>query len=233
MKLSNSWFPTSLQERAAWFHNFSNQFGVVGISLGFTAEEIAALEDDSQVFEFLAGATKSIDMFVDAFRQYRLVLTEGNIGEPSPSYPPNPAFAGIPCATGIFERLDRIVKRVRTAPAYTPEIGALLGIIPSVPGPQPEAEIKPTLTAVSMPGSVVNVKFVRGSTAGIAVEVKVDNAETWSEAGRFYKSPAALVIPENPSKLPRSVQIRARYVDGNTAVGQYSAAVTTATQPAL
>ena len=231
MRPSNKWFPSSLSERATWFNNFANQFSVVATSLGFTAAELSETENDNQSFQFLASTSAAIEAFVDAFRQYRLVLTEGNIGDPAPAYPPNPAFAAAPCATGIFERLDQTVKRIRSAPAYTSEIGALLGIIPSNPGPQPEDEMKPTLTAVPMPGSVVNVKFVRGSTDGIAVEMKIDNAETWSDGGKYLRSPAQLAIPENPSGLPRSVQIRARYVEGNDPVGQYSAAVTTATQP--
>jgi hypothetical protein len=84
-----------------------------------------------------------------------------------------------------------------------------------------------------MPGSVVNVSFKKKFTNGIRVEIQVDNAATWSDAGRYYESPAELVIPENPQNLPRSVQVRARYVEGNTAVGQYSQTATVATQPAV
>ena len=84
-----------------------------------------------------------------------------------------------------------------------------------------------------MPGSVVNVSFKKKFTNGIAVEIKVDNAATWSDAGKHWASPAQLVIPENAQNLPRSVQVRARYVEGNTAVGQYSQTATVATQPAV
>ena len=66
----------------------------------------------------------------------------------------------------------------------------------------------------------------------IAIETKLDNAETWTEAGKFYGSPAELVIPENPDGLPRAVQLRARYIDKNTPVGQLSDVITTATKPA-
>ena len=233
MRLSNTWFPTTLQAQAGWFNNFANQFASVGASLGFTPEELAAVDDDNQVFQFLATNTKTVNAYHDAFRQYRNVLLEGNIGDPAPAYPPALPAGGIPCPTGIFARLQRTVAQVRSATNYTTEIGALLGILPPPPpGPSPESEMKPNLSAVSMPGNVVEVKFVRGKTDGISVETKIDNAETWSSAGKFIKSPASLVIPENPSGLPRSVQIRARYVEGNSPVGQYSPAVTTATQPA-
>ena len=70
-----------------------------------------------------------------------------------------------------------------------------------------------------------------GLTNGIVVETKIDNSETWSSVGIFPTSPAIVVVPQNPQNLPRSVQIRARYVEGNSPVGQFSDIVTTATQP--
>lgn len=91
--------------------------------------------------------------------------------------------------------------------------------------------MQPALKTVSLPGSVVQVKFVRGTTDGVVLETKVDNADTWSDAGRFFSSPAELVIPQNAQNLPRAVQVRARFVEGNSPVGQFSDIVTTATQP--
>ena len=135
-----------------------------------------------------------------------------------------------PVPTGIWERVDGFVKRIRVAPAYTNEIGALLGIIPSGSGPQPENEMRPDLTPTSLPNSVVQVKFVRGKSDGVVIETNLDNG-TWSEAGRFFKSPATLAIPENPTGVPRAVQLRARYVEGDSPVGQFSPTVTIATQP--
>ena len=64
------------------------------------------------------------------------------------------------------------------------------------------------------------------------IETKLDNSDTWLNAGQFQSSPATLVIPGNPESLPRAVQLRARYVEKNAPVGQYSAVVATATQPA-
>ena len=92
-------------------------------------------------------------------------------------------------------------------------------------------EMQPKLKAVSMPGSVVQVKFTRGQMDGVVNETKLDNAETWTETGRYFTLPAELVIPTNAQNLPRSVQMRARYVEGNTPVGLYSQVDTVATLP--
>lgn len=66
---------------------------------------------------------------------------------------------------------------------------------------------------------------------GVTVEMKVDNAETWSDAGRFTSSPAELTIPQNAGNLPRAVRVRARYFEKDAPIGQFSAVVSTATQP--
>ncbi len=231
---NNRYFPTSLQERVAWYANFKTQFTIVATSLGFVAADVTAVTADNAVMQSLGLVAVELEAYKDAARQYRIVITEGNIGDPTPEFPEAPQYAapgGV--ATGIFERLDNLVKRIRVAPAYTPEIGALLGILPTqTSGPQvPEVDLQPTLKTVSLPGSVVQVRFVRGNMTAVAVETKIDNADTWSDAGKFYSSPAELVIPQNAQGLPRSVQVRARYVDKNTPVGQFSDIVTTATQP--
>lgn len=231
---SSKWFPTSLQERAAWYNNFATQFAVVYVSLGFKPTDNTEIAQDNATMQFLAQTAIALDAFKEAIRQYRVIITEGNLGDPTPVFPANTTFEQpLPASqTGIFERLDDFVKRARVSPGYTSEIGALLGILPSTPPSLAPADMQPSLKTVSLPGSIVQVSFVRGNTNGLAIETKIDNSDTWSDAGKFFNSPAELKIPVNAQNLPRSVQVRARYVEKNTPIGQFSDIVTTATQPA-
>lgn len=231
MTPSNRWFATSLQDRAAWYQNFSFNFSGVALSLGFTAGDISSVGDDAEAMLFLADTALKVEAYASAATQYRRIITQGNIGEPKPAFPDPlvlPAAPGV--TTGIFERLDDLVKRIRVAPNYTDEIGALLGILVSPIEPGPVDEIQPEIKALSMPGSVVRVSFVRGKSDGVLIETKIDKAN-WAETGRYFKSPADITIPENSENLPRAVQVRARFIDGNTPVGQFSPVVSTSTQP--
>src|SRR4051812_17145789 len=126
---SSKWFPTSLQERAAWFENFATNFAAVAVSLGFVAADATAVQHDADMMTFIAATTVTVDSYDEAIRAFKKTLTEGAIGEPTPGFPADLAFT-VPTvvATGIFERLDNLVKRIRFSPSYTPEIGALLGI---------------------------------------------------------------------------------------------------------
>ena len=228
-----AYFPTSLPGRAAWFGNFAAKFALVGLALGFTQDEIDAVLADNQLIQFLLAADTQGKAVESARRQFRKVITEGNIGDPTPSWPS--PYTGEPAdpppATGVFERLDDLVKRIRSAPNYTDETGALLGIIPVKPDPISPDFVKPEPSILALPGNRVNVSFKRGEMSGIDVEVQIDNDGTWSNMGRYVKSPAEIVIPENAQNLPRAVQVRARYFQGNTVVGQFSDIDVVATTP--
>jgi hypothetical protein len=212
-------------------NNFNIQLQLVGPAMGITPAEITAFGLDNDNFQFLADAAVQIDAYTEAVRQYRKVYTEGDVGAPTPDFPPDITLT-LPGVrpTGLFERLDGIVKRIRTAPLYTPETGAALGIIPSKGDDIIESEMKPTLKASAMPGNVVEVSFTRGKSDGIDIETIIDGTGGWTSSGRFFKSPAALNIPSGTA-LPRAVQIRARYVIGNQSVGLNSDTVNVVTTP--
>ncbi len=234
MMPSKSWFPSSLQNQAAWFQNFNTQFSGVGLSLGFVAADITRVSNDNQMVQFCADQTVVVENFAKAFRAYRDTLFTGDQSGPQPAYPPLPTETPSgPLNAGIFERLDDLVKRIRVAPNYTAEIGELLGITPSTTvRPAPE-EMQPTLKATPLPGSVVQVKFVRANTIGVMIEMQIDNSGTWSSAGNYFSSPAELVIPQNPQNLPRAVQVRARFLEKNGPVGLYSQVDTVSTVPTI
>src|SRR6266540_867508 len=110
---SNKWFPTSLQERSAWFQSFATQFTVLGPTMGFAPDDTDQINNDNDVFQFLASETVSVDAFKDGWRQFRITLSEGDDGDPNPNLPVfTPQVAPTGSETGIFERLDAMVKRI-------------------------------------------------------------------------------------------------------------------------
>ena len=166
---SVKWFPQSLQERAVWHDNFTLRFASVAPGLGFLPAEVITVQTDNTCFQDLATGREQLDAFVESVTMYRKNVTEGNIGEPTPVFPTAPTItpAELP-PTGIFQRLIDLVARIRSAPTYTTEIGALLGIIPSAStsgsgSGTDDVELKPVLKANTMPGNVVQVKFTRAA----------------------------------------------------------------------
>jgi len=106
-----------------------------------------------------------------------------------------------------------------------------LGIVPSKSDPIAPNDMQPVLKQTALPGNVLEVAFKRGKSNGIVVEVIVDKAPGWVSMGNFFNSPAVLTIPQSENDLPRAVQIRARYLEKGTQIGQWSETYNCVTLP--
>src|SRR5215203_182239 len=140
-------FPQSLQERAAWLQNFLTNLTPIAPTLGVTPAELASVGLDIEDFQSLAATTLSVENFKASVREFRLSFSEGRVGDPQPVFPGESFNAppNAPRPAGFFQRLIEIIDRIRTAPAYTPEIGAALGIIPSQSTSIAEIDVKPLI----------------------------------------------------------------------------------------
>ncbi|HEV8593316.1 MAG TPA: hypothetical protein VGQ55_14530 [Pyrinomonadaceae bacterium] len=221
---SRNWFPQSLQERAAWFQNFATQFTVLGPTMGFAADDTDQINNDNDVFQFLASETVSVDAFKDGWRQFRITLSEGDDGDPNPNLPVfTPQVAPTGRKTGIFERLDAMVKRIRVAPLYTPEAGALLGIIPSKPDSIGEADLKPVIKASE---SFSNYKFTLNVTRlgqeAFKVQILRNGNGNWTDNGFATSNPFDVTVTPTTPGQPERVQVRAILLQKNEPVGQPS-----------
>lgn len=168
---SRRWFPLSLQERAAWYENFNTQIQTIGATLTLVPADLTAIAGDNVILQALASIAVELEAYKDAVRQYRIIITEGDIGDPTPAFPALPVYSS-PAGgtTGLFERLDDFVKRIRSAPAYTDEVGALLGIIPSSPAPPNLVDLKPVIKASeSYNGYKFNVDVTRLGMKGFKI----------------------------------------------------------------
>jgi hypothetical protein len=224
---SRKWYPQNLADQVLWWANFATQFAAIGLGLGFTAGEIAAVQDDNSVMQFLAQTREAVEAYVKAIRQYTNDIRELPIGEPTPAFPADPSFT-LPnvVATGINQRLDELVDRVLAAPGYTNEIGALLGIIPTGPtGPganTPVDELKPVIkTSQSFSDYKFTVNVTRLGQSGYKVQIQRDGGE-WIDAGFATTNPLVITVtPTDPGK-PERIMVRAILLNQNQPVGEPS-----------
>ena len=224
---SQRWFPSGLIERAAWFQTFAEQFALVAVSLGFTAADVAKVNDDNAMMQFLAGLRNTLKAIDDAVRQFRELVTEGDAGDVPPQFPvwelPEPP---VTVSAGIFERLDRLVDKIRAADNYTNEIGALLGILPSKSEPVPPGEMKaiakvtPTFAAYTF--SVATSKMGADS---FKVQIRRAGSEAWTDAAFGTSSPLEVVLQPTTPGQPEKIQVRVVLLKKNAPVGQPSDAV--------
>jgi hypothetical protein len=225
---SRTWFPTNLAARAAWFQNFATQFAAVAASLGFLPAEVAAVQDDNTCFQDLASGFVEIEAYQDAVRQYRINVTEGAVGEPTPAFPagidPTPSELR---PTGIFQRLIELVDRIRAATAYTDEIGALLGIFPSASGSgssfSGEDDLKPVIkTSASFGDYKFNVNVTRLGQEAFKIEIQRSGSDTWTDAAFATSNPCEVTVTPTTPSQPERILVRAILLSHNEPIGQPS-----------
>jgi len=226
------WFPSSLQACVAWFANFVAQFAQIAEGLGFTGDDVTAVRNDNEMMQFIGATDTQVKAYEKAVNEFRDIITEGDIGDVTPEFPANLVLSPPPSVpTGIFERLDKLVDRIFVAPNYTSEIGALLGILPTGETPTAPENWKPVLKAKARPEFTAQVKFTRGKSDGVALHIQRDKEDNWTSFGSFFQSPAVLEIPPKTPDTPEVVQIRGRFLVGNTPTGEFSDIVEIVTEP--
>ena len=217
------WFPLSLQERAAWYKNFNNQIQTIGASLGLTVAELESVAKDDANLQFLASTAVQLESYAAAVRQYRVIFTEGAIGDRTPAFPADLSFAppDPTVAAGAFERLDRLVKRIRVAPAYTSTTGALLGIIPTTEGQSSEADLKPSIKASeSVGGYKFSVNVTRMGMTAFKIQIaRTDEQNKWSHIAFATNNPVEVTVPPLVDRQPERILVRAVLLNKNEPVG--------------
>jgi hypothetical protein len=223
---SRNWFPQSMQERAAWYQNFAMQFAGIAASLGFLPADVTAVQDDDTAIQDLANGQVQLDAFVAAYRQYRITVSEGAIGEPTPAFPDAPTLTPSELRpTGIFQRLVELVDRIRAAPAYTDEIGALLGIIPSSSGSNiPTVDnLKPVIkVSQSFSDCKFSVNVTRLGQDSFKIQIQRSGSNTWEDAAFATKNPCEVTITPTTPGQPERILVRAILLSNNQPVGEPS-----------
>lgn len=222
---SRRWFPQSLPARAMWYRNFYEKFSDVATSLGFSAADVAAVEQDNQVMQFLAQTTASLDSYEDAVKKYLAIITEGDIGNPAPMFPADLKFIlPVLVATGIFERLVKLVERIKVAPNYTEEIGALLGILPTETGSVSPDSVKPSIKAfASANGYEFSIVVSdREKATQWNVEILREGQTSWQTIKTATGKSVDVEVQPTQEGKPERIQARVQLIKNNEDYGQPS-----------
>lgn len=217
-----SWFPLSLSEQAAFYRNFTRVFAENAVALGFSAEDVAKLEADNAVMQFLAQMQLNIKVFKRSFQSFRDNMTKG-LSENTEKFTP---FKMIDIPTEVepnmFDRLFYLSDRIVGAKGYEESLGIRLGILPPPKKSLIVDELEPKLKARSIGQANLEVRFVRGKTSGVNLYYIHSNDDRRHDLGRFIHSPAIVRFPLIEEDKPEQILLFARYLIGNDAVGKFS-----------
>lgn len=221
--------PTDLSGQATWFDNYNGQMQIVGASLGFASGELDRIKDDNTMVQFFGSSAASVEAYRGAMTSFRRVMLTGNIGEPNPDYPS--AFAGLPLPTtgapvdtGIWARLNKDVPRIRKAPTYTEETGALLGIIPTTPDAPLPGTVKPTASFDAAMHGYLFSTVVAGRQEADAFQVWIRREGTtdWTLAATATGKSVDVTYDPGQTSGPVQLQVYVQLRKDNANYGQPS-----------
>ncbi len=131
--------------------------------------------------------------------------------------------------TGVLSFIRSIVKRIKAHPNYTTAIGQDLGIIGEQQTQFSVNSVRPSLALMVNEGNSVEVKFKKGKFDGILLQCKKATGD-FETVGNVISSPFDDKTPSANDK-PEKREYRAKYLNGNETVGQFSDVVTVVTNP--
>lgn len=222
---SQKWFPTNLPARAAWFQNFSTQFGISAASLGFSPTDVTSVGNDNQVMQFLAQTSVDLKAYEKSAKEYLEIITESEIGKPTPEFPADPNFAlPVVVKTGIFERLVDLVNRIKVAPNYTDQIGASLGIVPTETGSVTPDNVKPVIEAfAALEGYEFSIVVSNRAKADQwLVAILREGATKWQNIKAATGKSVDVEVQPTQEGKPERLQVRVQLIKNNEDYGQPS-----------
>ena len=124
---SRLWFPVALQDQAAWYQNFANQFGPLATTLGFLPAMVTAVnaDRDDLVLCVVDGRSVSVRKGVSAVSEQSSKVPSV-IRRPT-SLPTRRLLRRLRLRPDFFSGWTSLLPASAHAPAYNHDIGPRLG----------------------------------------------------------------------------------------------------------
>ncbi len=191
--------------------------------LGVSADKIAELANDRDTVQWLANAQEAYGANGSGLRAFRDNSLFGEKGDAVPVAPvfvmPNPPTT---FSKQIIERLLDLVEDIEDADAYSPDIGAQLGIVPAKAESLAPDDWTTKLKGKILPAMQLEIDFKIGEADGISLQIQYVGEESWENGGNFPKRPAILTVTPKLPNTPQAVRIRGRLLKGNSPAGRFS-----------
>ncbi len=169
--MTKDYFPHNEASIVQWNENFKTQLADIGLSLGFTQEDIDAISATCTSMDTLITSVEALRAKLkEQTEEKNVILDSGK------------------------ESIRNFVKRIKAAPNYTEAQGKLLGIVGDGSSFDPTTavpEIKLTKTGVGYDFSF----SLHSYFDAVAVFRKIPNEENFSEVGIDMKSPYSIAPP--------------------------------------
>ncbi len=219
MNNSISYIPNSDADRNVWLGNFSIKINTYASAVGITAGEVTAIQKDAAMYTYIINMLEAYKQTVNNITSYKNLLKHA-VGQQHLGAIPNPLALGTAPAIvteGVFDRISKLVKRIKASTNYTEAMGNDLGIIAPVQvfdvnSLQPELK-------VNLDGDRPHIKCAKGYSDGVDLYVDRKDGSGFVLIGRLTKPDYIDIVNLPPNVLLAEWDYKARYVIDNNTVG--------------
>lgn len=218
-----------------WFENYGKKMDEHGAEHGFTAAEIKQAKDDAKMVHNIVIGSTAVETFRREYVGFKRITLYGAKNADTPAYPTMvlptlPVLDGGMLA-GIIQRMRSDVRKLKESKSFNESVAADFRVQPvEEQGAAPD-EAKPALKGRAMAASTADVDFVRGKFDGVELERQRGESDAWDVVGRFFRSPAEDDAAPLTPNTPEVRRYRARFLDGNKAIGLHSDIISVVTTP--
>lgn len=220
-----SFIPSSDSEKGIWSNNFSTKINTYATTLGLTAAEVTAIQKDIAMFIYILNMQEAYKQTMNNITSYKNLLKHAVGQQHLGALPTPPVLPTAPAAVpeGVFDRISKIVKRIKASVNYNEAMGNDLGIIAPVQTFDP-ALLQPELK-VTLDGDRPHIKCAKGYSDAIDLYVDRKDGVGFVLIGRLTK-PDYIDVANLPANvLLAEWDYKARYVIANDVVGVTSSVV--------
>lgn len=220
-----TYIPTTDIDKLMWLNNLSLKMSFYANTLGISSAEVTALQKDAAMFNYIINMQEMFKQTLQQITSYKSLLkyphNQQHLGA-LPNIPTLPA-APAPVPEGMFERVSKLVQRIKASPNYTTPIGNDLGII-AASSKVDTLNLQPKLK-VTLEAGQPRIKCTKGIADGM--DLYVDRKD-----GNGFVLITRLFILDYLDKAPipgddsiKQWSYKAMYVKGNDNIGLMSAEI--------
>ena len=217
-----SYIPTGDADKGIWFGNFSSKLPTYASLVGITAAEVTATQKDAAMYQYILNMLEAYKQTVNNITSYKNLLKRAIGQQHLGALPVAPTLTTAPAvvAEGVFDRVSKIVKRIKASTNYTQAMGQDLGIIAPVQTFDPNT-LQPELK-VNLDAGRPHIKCSKGYADAIDLYVDRKDSLGFVLIGRLLKLDYIDVISLPTNTLLAEWDYKAMYVIGNSNVGLMS-----------
>ncbi len=221
----SKFIPTGDSDKVVWLSNFTTKMGLYATQLGVTTAELSSLQKDNAYFSYLISMMEVYRQNLLNLSSYKNMLKHAVGQQHIGTLPvlPNLGTAPPSVPEGVFDRVSKLVTRVKASLNYTDAIGNDLGII-SPTQTIDLATLQPVLK-VNIDGDRPHIKCSKGYADAIDLYVDRKDGAGFVLIGRLTKPDYIDVVDLPANTVLAEWDYKARYVIANNVVGVMSAVV--------